>query len=93
MTCNVSCVQSARGGQLVLTGFTLYQLIQEHFPTLIQDKTVHLRTYPLCSSGKELVDWIILNASVPRSRNMVIGMWQALMDAEVIENGKRLLVL
>lgn len=70
--------------QVVLTGFQLYQLIKEHFPFLLKEYTFNLRTYPDCCSGKELVNWVVLNSSMERSRNMVIGMLQVLLDTGVI---------
>ena len=80
-----------KDSQLVLAGFNLYQLIKEHFPTLLKECTFNLRSYSDCCSGKDLVNWVVLNSSIERSRNMVVGMWQALLDTGVIEHGMLLL--
>ena len=34
------------------------------------------------------MDWVLLNSSVERSRNMVVGMWQALLDAGVLTHSE-----
>jgi len=70
-----------------MVGMTLYQLICEQFPNLLKTYQINLFTYKNCCSGGDLVDWVVENSAVPRTRTEVIRMWQALLEERVIHHG------
>ena len=74
--------------ELTVAGVMLHQLIQGHFMELFSDHKVNLYTYKRCCSGKKLVDWVIGQSTVTRSRKQVVDMWQALLVDGVIQHGE-----
>ena len=76
-----------------MVGMTLYQLICEQFPDLLKTYQINLFTYKNCSSGGDLVDWVVENSAAPRTRTEVVRMWQALLEERVIHHGIRVYVL
>ncbi|XP_065898969.1 rap guanine nucleotide exchange factor 4-like isoform X3 [Dysidea avara] len=77
--------QPAKSG-LWMVGMTLYQLICEQFPDLLKTYQINLFTYKNCSSGGDLVDWVVENSAAPRTRTEVVRMWQALLEERVIHH-------
>ena len=43
-------------------------------------------TYKRCCSGRGLVDWVIAQSSIPRTRLQVTQMWQALLLEGVLQH-------
>ena len=43
-------------------------------------------TYKRCCSGRGLVDWVIAQSAVPRTRQQVAQMWQALLLERVVQH-------
>lgn len=72
--------------ELALAGITLSQLISDHFPDLFSDHRVNLYTYRQCCSGHRLVDWVLTQSSVPRTRQHVVQMWQALLAEGILKH-------
>ena len=62
-------------------------MICEQFPDLIKTYQVNLFTYKNCCSGSDLVDWVMNHSVIPRARNEVVRMWQALLEERVIYHG------
>ncbi|XP_011404348.2 PREDICTED: rap guanine nucleotide exchange factor 4-like isoform X2 [Amphimedon queenslandica] len=79
-------VACALESELTLAGLTIYQIINEHFSDLIADHQVNMYTYKRCCSGQSLVNWVIKQSAVNRSRQQVIAMWQALLCDGIIEH-------
>jgi Rap guanine nucleotide exchange factor 4 len=79
-------VFSVPESDMTLAGLTLLQIVNEHFNDLICDHQINLYTYHKCSSGKKLVDWVISQSLVSRSRQQVVSMWQALLCEGIIEH-------
>ncbi|XP_061113556.1 rap guanine nucleotide exchange factor 3 isoform X3 [Conger conger] len=68
---------------------SVYSALIERNPSLIRDRKHHLKTYRQCSTGKELVDWLLtLNDSL-QSRSQAVGMWQVLVDEGILVHVKQ----
>lgn len=55
---------------------------------MIRDRTYHLQTHEACLVGSEMVDWLIHLNPIVHSRNLAVGMWQALLEEGTIEHGE-----
>ncbi|XP_069509299.1 rap guanine nucleotide exchange factor 3 [Ambystoma mexicanum] len=58
-------------------------------PALIRDRKYHLRNYRQCSSGKELVDWLIRASPAVQFRSQAVGIWQVLVDEGALVHVKQ----
>ncbi|XP_035238655.1 rap guanine nucleotide exchange factor 3 isoform X2 [Anguilla anguilla] len=68
---------------------SVYSTLIGRNPGLIRDRKHHLKTYRQCSTGKELVDWLMtLNDSL-QSRSQAVGMWQVLVDEGILVHVKQ----
>ncbi|KAA0707277.1 Rap guanine nucleotide exchange factor 3 [Triplophysa tibetana] len=67
----------------------VYSTLMERNPDLIRDRKHHLKTYRQCSSGKELVDWLIKLNDCFQSRSQAVGMWQVLVDEGILGHVKQ----
>lgn len=70
-------------------GRVLYSALLEHAPALIRDRKHHLKTYRQCSSGRELVDWLIKLSTSVQSRSQAVGVLQVLLDEGVLVHVKQ----
>ena len=62
------------------------------FPSPPSDHRVNLFTYRRCCSGRKLVDWVVAQSSVSRTRVQVVQIWQALLTEGIIQHGMRVCV-
>ncbi|XP_056131448.1 rap guanine nucleotide exchange factor 3 isoform X2 [Lampris incognitus] len=62
----------------------VYGALIEHNPGLIRDRKYHLKTYRLCCSGRELVDWLMRLNECVQSRYQAVGMWQVLVEEGIL---------
>nr|XP_046251560.1 rap guanine nucleotide exchange factor 3 isoform X3 [Scatophagus argus] len=67
---------------------SVYSVMIERNPGLIRDRKYHLKTYRQCSSGKELVDWLMKQNECLQSRSQAVGMWQVLVDEGILVHVK-----
>ncbi|KAI4898660.1 hypothetical protein NFI96_002809 [Prochilodus magdalenae] len=67
----------------------VYSVLMERNPGLIRDRKHHLKTYRLCCSGKELVDWLMKLNDCFLSRSQAVGMWQVLVDEGILVHVKQ----
>ncbi|XP_056113867.1 rap guanine nucleotide exchange factor 3 isoform X2 [Rhinichthys klamathensis goyatoka] len=67
----------------------VYITLLERNPGLIRDRKHHLKTYRQCSSGKELVDWLMKLNDCFQSRSQAVGMWQVLVDEGILVHVKQ----
>lgn len=67
----------------------VYNALMERNPGLIRDRKHHLKTYRQCSSGKELVDWLMKLNECFQSRTQAVGMWQVLVDEGILGHVKQ----
>ena len=67
-----------------LTPFPLTSLSPAWAPC--SDHRVNMYTYKSCCSGCGLVDWVIAQSAVPRTRQQVSQMWQALLLEGVLQH-------
>lgn len=68
---------------------SVYNVMIERNPGLIRDRKYHLKTHRQCSSGKELVDWLMKQNECLQSRSQAVGIWQVLVDEGILIHGKR----
>ena len=57
-----------------------------HEGKVIKDRRHHLRTYPNCFVGKELIDWLIEHKEAS-DRDTAIKIMQKLLDQSIIHHG------
>lgn len=69
-------------------GKLLYAHLKKKFPQLIKDKVFHHVVYKQCCIGSELVDWLMSIAPMLNHRDHAVGIWQTLIEEEILENGK-----
>uniref|UniRef100_A0A3P8WG02 Rap guanine nucleotide exchange factor 3 n=1 Tax=Cynoglossus semilaevis TaxID=244447 RepID=A0A3P8WG02_CYNSE len=60
---------------------SVYNVMIERNPGLIRDRKYHLKQ---CSSGKELVDWLMKQNECLQSRSQAVGIWQVLVDEGIL---------
>ena len=41
-----------------------------------------------CCVGSQLVDWVIQECNLVHSRQQAVGMWQVLIEEQVLKHGK-----
>ncbi|XP_036388854.1 rap guanine nucleotide exchange factor 3 isoform X2 [Megalops cyprinoides] len=68
---------------------SVYSALIERNPGLIRDRKYHLKTYRQCSTGKELVDWLMKLSDCLQSRSQAVGMWQVLVDEGILVHVKQ----
>lgn len=54
---------------------------------IIQNRRYHLRSYPKCFEGAEVIDWLILREEV-LSRQHAVAVMQKLLEKNIIHHGK-----
>ncbi|XP_078072643.1 DEP domain-containing mTOR-interacting protein isoform X2 [Mustelus asterias] len=69
--------------EVLITGEQLR--LRLHEEKVIKDRRYHLRTYPNCFLGKELIDWL-LDHKDATDRDMAIKLMQKLLDHSVIHH-------
>lgn len=85
----MSTVRSLNKEAILAMGEDLRQTIHDHFPGMIKDRRYHLKTYPGCLVGNELVSWLVDRQEVETRKEAVVVM-QKLLENGVIHHGKRL---
>ncbi|KAI1897055.1 hypothetical protein AGOR_G00079180 [Albula goreensis] len=68
---------------------SVYSALIERNPSLIRDRKHHLKSYRQCSTGKELVDWLLKLNECLQSRSQAVGMWQVLVDEGILVHVKQ----
>ncbi|KAJ8409203.1 hypothetical protein AAFF_G00242240 [Aldrovandia affinis] len=68
---------------------SVYSALIERNPDLIRDRKHHLKSYRQCSTGKELVDWLMKLNDCLQFRSQAVGMWQVLVDEGILVHVKR----
>ncbi|KAJ8258190.1 hypothetical protein GJAV_G00194190 [Gymnothorax javanicus] len=68
---------------------SVYSTLTERNPGLIKDRKHHLKTYRQCTTGKELVDWLMTVNDGLQSRSQAVGMWQVLVDEGILVHVKQ----
>uniref|UniRef100_A0AAY4CGV1 Rap guanine nucleotide exchange factor 3-like n=1 Tax=Denticeps clupeoides TaxID=299321 RepID=A0AAY4CGV1_9TELE len=58
-------------------------------PGLIRDRKHHLKTHRQCCSGRDLVDWLMKLNECLQSRSQAVGMWQVLVDEDILIHVKQ----
>ena len=69
------------------SAYVLRSCILSTASQMIRDRKYHLQTHKSCLVGSEMVDWLIHLNPIVHSRNLAIGMWQALLEERTIEHG------
>ncbi|XP_077470831.1 rap guanine nucleotide exchange factor 4-like isoform X2 [Stigmatopora argus] len=72
--------------KLQRTGKVLRNAILSRAPHMIRDRKYHLKTYRQCCVGTELVDWLVLQSACVLTRSHAVGMWQALLEDQVLNH-------
>ncbi|KAJ8403333.1 hypothetical protein AAFF_G00351050 [Aldrovandia affinis] len=85
MSKNVYKVPSEK---ILRAGKALRNSILSRAPHMIRDRKYHLKTYRQCCVGTELVDWLMQQSSCVHSRTQAVGMWQALLEDGVLNQGQ-----
>uniref|UniRef100_A0A3Q2YJN1 Rap guanine nucleotide exchange factor 4b n=1 Tax=Hippocampus comes TaxID=109280 RepID=A0A3Q2YJN1_HIPCM len=67
-------------------GKVLRNAILSRAPHMIRDRKYHLKTYRQCCVGTELVDWLVLQSACVLTRSHAVGMWQALLEDQVLNH-------
>ncbi|MBN3310063.1 RPGF3 factor, partial [Amia calva] len=75
--------------RVLKAGRVLYSALMDRSPGLIRDRKHHLKTYRHCTTGKELVDWLIKLNGFVQSRSQAVGMWQVLVDEGFLVHAKQ----
>lgn len=60
-----------------------------HEGKVIKDRRHHLRTYPNCFVGRELIDWL-LDHKEASDRHTAVRIMQRLLDQSIIHHGEAL---
>lgn len=63
------------------------RLHSERDPAMIKDRRYHLRIYPTCFVGKDLVEWLVQRGEAP-SRFTAVQFMCVLQDHNLIHHGK-----
>uniref|UniRef100_A0AAQ4PAG3 Rap guanine nucleotide exchange factor (GEF) 3 n=1 Tax=Gasterosteus aculeatus aculeatus TaxID=481459 RepID=A0AAQ4PAG3_GASAC len=74
--------------RVVKAARSVHSVMIDGNPGLIRDRKHHLKTYRQCSSGKELVDWLMKQNECLQSRSQAVGMWQVLVDEGILVHVK-----
>uniref|UniRef100_A0AAV2M5M8 Uncharacterized protein n=1 Tax=Knipowitschia caucasica TaxID=637954 RepID=A0AAV2M5M8_KNICA len=61
-----------------------------HDGKLIKERRYHLRTYPNCLVGQEVIDWLVSHKEAP-DRITAVCLMQHLMDQEIVHHGCELI--
>uniref|UniRef100_A0AAQ4QIK2 Rap guanine nucleotide exchange factor (GEF) 3 n=1 Tax=Gasterosteus aculeatus aculeatus TaxID=481459 RepID=A0AAQ4QIK2_GASAC len=77
-----------KGNVLRVVTKSVHSVMIDGNPGLIRDRKHHLKTYRQCSSGKELVDWLMKQNECLQSRSQAVGMWQVLVDEGILVHVK-----
>uniref|UniRef100_A0A3P8V821 Rap guanine nucleotide exchange factor 4 n=1 Tax=Cynoglossus semilaevis TaxID=244447 RepID=A0A3P8V821_CYNSE len=72
--------------KILHAGKVLRNAILSASPHMIRDRKYHLKTNSQCCVGTELVDWLIQQSSCVHSRGQAVGMWQVLVEEEVLNH-------
>ena len=72
---------------ILAVGEELRLLLHDEQPPLIKDRRYHLKLYPQCFVGSELVDWLLSKGEV-NSRIEAVAMMQKLCENGVIHHGR-----
>lgn len=79
-------VRPANLSAILAVGEELRLLLHDEQPPLIKDRRYHLKLYPQCFVGSELVDWLLSKGEV-NSRIEAVAMMQKLCENGVIHHG------
>uniref|UniRef100_A0A3P8WJ03 Rap guanine nucleotide exchange factor 3 n=1 Tax=Cynoglossus semilaevis TaxID=244447 RepID=A0A3P8WJ03_CYNSE len=80
----VSICQTFLSDRIEKAARSVYNVMIERNPGLIRDRKYHLKTHRQCSSGKELVDWLMKQNECLQSRSQAVGIWQVLVDEGIL---------
>ncbi|XP_023660789.2 rap guanine nucleotide exchange factor 3 isoform X1 [Paramormyrops kingsleyae] len=75
--------------RILKAGRAVCNALIERSPALIRDRKYHLKNYRQCSTGKELVDWLMTQGGSVHSRNQAVGIWQVLVDEGIVVHVKQ----
>ncbi|XP_028849949.1 rap guanine nucleotide exchange factor 3 isoform X2 [Denticeps clupeoides] len=67
----------------------VYSMLIDRNPGLIRDRKHHLKTHRQCCSGRDLVDWLMKLNECLQSRSQAVGMWQVLVDEDILIHVKQ----
>ena len=81
-----SSIRPANLSAILAVGEELRLLLHDEQPPLIKDRRYHLKLYPQCFVGSELVDWLLGKGEV-NSRMEAVAMMQKLCENGVIHHG------
>lgn len=84
----MSTVRSLNKEAILTVGEDLRLALHDHFPGMVKDRRYHLKTYPNCVVGHELVSWLVDRKEV-ETRKEAVAVMQKLLDNGVIHHGKR----
>ncbi|XP_024919760.1 rap guanine nucleotide exchange factor 4 [Cynoglossus semilaevis] len=80
------CIPQVHSEKILHAGKVLRNAILSASPHMIRDRKYHLKTNSQCCVGTELVDWLIQQSSCVHSRGQAVGMWQVLVEEEVLNH-------
>lgn len=70
-----------------MPSMSFFSRLRLHEGKVIKDRRHHLRTYPNCFVGRELVDWL-LDHKEASDRNTAVRIMQRLLDQSIIHHGE-----
>ena len=80
-------VRASNKAAILAVGEELRMLLHEENPPIIKDRRYHLKVYPDCFAGHDMVDWLLKKGEV-ESRREAVAMMQKLLDNGVIHHGE-----
>ena len=81
---------SLKAFQVILVGEHLRNRLHgEEDPVIIRDRRYHLRMYPCCFVGRDMVDWLIRKGDA-NSRAGAVQCMNVLYEDNIIHHGKRI---
>uniref|UniRef100_A0AAY4CIK8 Rap guanine nucleotide exchange factor (GEF) 3 n=1 Tax=Denticeps clupeoides TaxID=299321 RepID=A0AAY4CIK8_9TELE len=77
------------GKRILKAARAVYSMLIDRNPGLIRDRKHHLKTHRQCCSGRDLVDWLMKLNECLQSRSQAVGMWQVLVDEDILIHVKQ----
>lgn len=82
----MSTVRSLNKESVLAVGEELRQILHDNVPVMVKDRRYHLKTYPNCIVGHEVVSWMVDRKEV-ETRKEAVAIMQKLLDNGVIHHG------
>ena len=79
---------SQRRMDIMAIGEELRERLHASDDSLIKDRRYHLKLYPSCFVGQEVVDWLLKNREA-ESREQAVEVMRTLQDYNVLHHGER----